>query len=104
MAPVKVASLSTLDDGEATRVDVDGTPVVLARVGDEVFALCDTCSHAEASLSEGELYPEDLEIECPLHSSTFDLRTGSPNEAPATEPVARYDVTLDGDYILVDVA
>lgn len=103
MARVRVASLSELEDGGLRRVEADGEGIVLARVGDRVFALCDTCSHAEASLSEGELYAEDLEIECPLHSSSFHLETGDPTEPPATKPVARYDVVIEGDEVSVEV-
>ena len=61
----------------------------------------DECSHAAIALSEGDV--EGLQIECWLHGSRFDLRTGKPTGLPATEPVAIYPVQVDGDDVLVDV-
>ena len=67
----------------------------------EVFAIDDICSHANVSLSEGEV--EDCQIECWLHGSRFDLRTGKPSGLPATEPVPVYPVKIEGDDVLVSV-
>jgi 3-phenylpropionate/trans-cinnamate dioxygenase ferredoxin subunit len=100
---VRVCSLSELPSGAAARFDVDGRPIAIARVGDAVYAICDTCSHADYSLSEGDLYPEELEIECPKHGSTFSLVTGEPQSRPATSPVPVYAVTVDGDDVFVEV-
>ena len=96
----RVASLTDLPDGVPYRVEVDGEPVVLVRDGADVRALHDTCSHAEASLSEGEVV--DGEIECTLHGSMFSLETGRPSCLPAMKPVPTYAVTLDGDDVVVD--
>jgi len=104
----KVATLSELAPGRPHRVEVDGEPVALVRFGDEVSpedgvivkAVHDTCSHEEASLSEGEIW--DGEIECHLHGSTFSLETGAPSCLPATKPIPTYTVTLDGDDVYVD--
>jgi 3-phenylpropionate/trans-cinnamate dioxygenase ferredoxin subunit len=96
----KVATLSELTPGEPTKVEVDGQPVVLVRVGDDVYALHDTCSHAQASLSEGEIV--DGEIECVLHGAMFSLESGAPSCLPAMKPVPTYAVTFDGDDVLVD--
>jgi 3-phenylpropionate/trans-cinnamate dioxygenase ferredoxin component len=101
MSRVRVASLADLGDESAVRVEVDGTPVCLARTRGEVFAVSDICSHADVSLSEGDV--EDGTVECWLHGSRFDLRTGRPTGLPATKPVATYPVTLEGDDVLVDV-
>jgi 3-phenylpropionate/trans-cinnamate dioxygenase ferredoxin component len=98
---VRVASLSDLPDEGAVRVDVGGTPVCLARTQGEVFAVNDICSHADVSLAEGDV--EDGTVECWLHGSRFDLRTGQPTGLPATKPVATYPVTIEGDDVLVDV-
>ena len=73
----------------------------LARSKGEVFALFDECSHAEVPLSEGEV--EDGTVECWLHGSRFDLRTGKPTGLPATEPVPVYPVRVDGDDVFVAV-
>jgi 3-phenylpropionate/trans-cinnamate dioxygenase ferredoxin subunit len=97
----RVASLSDLPEEGALRVDVGGTPVCLARSGGEVFAVRDVCSHADVALSEGDV--EDGTVECWLHGSRFDLRTGRPTGLPATKPVATYPVTIEGDDVLVDV-
>lgn len=95
-----VARLSELTEATPVRVEVDGEPVVLVRVGDDVHALHDTCSHQEASLSEGEMW--DGELECPLHGSTFSLETGAPSCLPAMKPVPTYAVTLDDGDVVVD--
>ena len=89
--------LSDLAEDQPQRVDVDGESVVLVRHGSQVFALSDVCSHAEVSLSEGEVV--DGGIECWLHGSRFDLATGEPSGPPAWEPVATYPTTVrtDGD-------
>jgi 3-phenylpropionate/trans-cinnamate dioxygenase ferredoxin subunit len=67
--------------------------IALSRIGDEVFAIGDRCSHAEASLAEGEVF--DHEVECPRHGSEFDLRTGKPLSLPATKPVPTYEVVVE---------
>ena len=80
----------------ALGVEIDGEPVCIIRTGGEVFALRDVCSHAEVPLSEGEIY--DHTIECWLHGSCFDVRTGVPTGPPATVPVPVYPVKIeDGD-------
>jgi 3-phenylpropionate/trans-cinnamate dioxygenase ferredoxin subunit len=90
-----------LSPGEARRFDGPGYRIALARVGDEFFAVGDRCSHENYSLSEGELWAEECEIECPQHGSTFDLRTGAPCSLPATVPVPVYAVDLVGDDVVV---
>ncbi len=102
MSRTKVAALSALEDGGARRIELEGVAVALVRIGDRVYALADTCSHADASLCEGDVYDDDLEIECPLHGSTFDLDTGEPTALPATEPVDTFDVVVDGDDVFID--
>lgn len=91
----EVAALADLEPGVPLKVAVDGIAVVLVRIGDDVYALADRCSHEDASLSEGAVYEEDLEIECPRHGSTFDLETGAAMSLPATKPVAVYDAEVD---------
>lgn len=86
--------LSDLRNRQPRRIVVDGVPVAVVRVGDEVFAVDDICTHAEVSLSEGEV--SGCQIECWLHGSRFDLRTGEPSGPPAFEPVKTYPVLIDG--------
>jgi 3-phenylpropionate/trans-cinnamate dioxygenase ferredoxin component len=83
----------------AIGVEVAGVPVAVVRAGGELFALHDVCSHEEVPLSEGEIY--DHTVECWLHGSCFDLRTGKPTGPPATKPVATYPVKVDGDDVYV---
>ena len=96
-----VARLADLESGAACRVQVDGRPVALIRCGDDVYAISDICSHANVSLSEGEVSCEDEEIECWKHGSTFSLTTGEPQALPATQPVPVYKVVVrDGDVVV----
>jgi 3-phenylpropionate/trans-cinnamate dioxygenase ferredoxin component len=97
---IRACALSDLDDKKPLSVEVGDVAVVLVRDGDEVHALRDECSHASLSLSEGEVTRKG--IECWLHGSCFDLRTGEPSSPPATEPVDVYPVRVDGDDVLVD--
>jgi 3-phenylpropionate/trans-cinnamate dioxygenase ferredoxin component len=101
MSLTRACAASDLLDGKPLAVEVEGTEVALVRVGAEVFAIRDECSHASIALSEGDV--EDCTLECWLHGSQFDLRTGQPLSLPATEPVAVYPVRIDDDDVLVDV-
>ncbi|HEX5721865.1 MAG TPA: non-heme iron oxygenase ferredoxin subunit [Acidimicrobiia bacterium] len=99
MSVEKVASFSDLKEGVGFRVDLGEHRVAIFLVDGALFALGDRCSHAEASLSEGEVF--DMEVECPRHGSAFDLATGEPRSLPATKPVPVYRVwTEDGDVFL----
>jgi len=102
-APVytRACAVSELPEEGAIGVEVDGEPVAVVCTGGEVFALRDVCSHAEVPLSEGEIY--DHTVECWLHGSCFDLRTGQPTGLPATEPVPVYPVKIEGDDVYVAV-
>ena len=98
---VRVCTVDEVPEPGALRVDVGDVPVAVVRSRGEVHAISDTCSHAEVSLSEGDV--EDSEIECWLHGSRFDLRTGQPTSLPAFRPVDVYPVRVEGDDVLVDV-
>jgi 3-phenylpropionate/trans-cinnamate dioxygenase ferredoxin subunit len=98
-----LCALSELPDEKAARFDVEGQRIAAARIGDRVYAIGDTCSHAEYSLSDGDLYPEELELECPQHGSTFSLVDGQPQCLPATAPVPVYPVTVEGDDVYVEL-
>jgi 3-phenylpropionate/trans-cinnamate dioxygenase ferredoxin subunit len=95
-----VGSLQSLPQGVGVRVEEGDLRVAVFRIGDDVYAIGDRCSHAEASLAEGEVF--DTEVECPRHGSEFDLRTGEPGSLPATQPVPTYDVVVeDGEVFVV---
>ena len=103
MAFERACALADVPADEALAVVVGEYSVAVARDGDgpdaEVFALQDQCSHAAVSLSEGEV--ADCTVECWLHGSRFDLRTGKPSGLPATEPVATFPVEVrDGDIFI----
>ena len=95
---VEVGSMASLPQG-GTRTEVAGHRLAIFRLGDDLYVIGDRCSHAEASLAEGELF--DFEVECPRHGSEFDIRTGTPGSLPATRPVPSYEVKRDGDAVLV---
>lgn len=99
---VRIGGLGDLPDGRGVRVEVAEHRVAVFRIGDDVYAIGDRCSHAEASLAEGELF--GTEVECPRHGSAFELSTGEALTLPATRPVPVYDVAVrDGDvYLTID--
>jgi 3-phenylpropionate/trans-cinnamate dioxygenase ferredoxin subunit len=97
----RACSLAELPDDGAVGVELNGWPVAIIRAGGEVYALHDVCSHEEVALSDGDIY--DHTVECWLHGSCFDLRTGEPTGPPATQPVATYPVKIDGDDVLVSL-
>jgi 3-phenylpropionate/trans-cinnamate dioxygenase ferredoxin subunit len=96
---VRACALDQVPDEGALGVEVGTEPVVIVRAGGEVFALRDVCSHEEIPLSEGEVY--DHTVECWLHGSCFDVRTGKPTGPPATAPVPTYPVKIDGGDVYV---
>jgi 3-phenylpropionate/trans-cinnamate dioxygenase ferredoxin component len=98
---VRLCGREELGPGEARRFDVAGHRIALVRVDDDFYAIGDRCSHANYSLSEGQVYPEDREIECWKHGSTFSLETGEPLSLPATKPVPTYEVDVAGDGVMV---
>ena len=96
---IQVCALTDLPPGESTRV-VAYVPVAVFNADGELFAIDDTCTHQDASLSEGWL--EDCMIECPLHAASFDLRTGKPTGPPAKRPVRTYPVLVEDGVVYVD--
>lgn len=98
----RVCALSDVPDDGALAVEIDDTPVAIVKTGDELYAISNICSHAEVELSDGEVY--DHTIECWLHGSCFDLRSGKPTGPPATQPVPVYQVKTEGDDVFVSLA
>jgi 3-phenylpropionate/trans-cinnamate dioxygenase ferredoxin subunit len=101
---VRLCAKGDLEPGTARRFDVSEHRVCLVRIGDDFYAVGDRCSHADFSLSEGEVWPEEREIECWKHGSTFSLETGEPQSLPATRPVPVYTVAVEGDDVFVEVS
>jgi 3-phenylpropionate/trans-cinnamate dioxygenase ferredoxin subunit len=102
MTYVAAAALADVPKGGVLAVEVDGEEIALVRDGDDVYALRDECSHASIPLSEGDV--EGCEIECWLHGSRFDVRTGKPVNLPATEPVTTYPTQIEGETVMVDLS
>jgi 3-phenylpropionate/trans-cinnamate dioxygenase ferredoxin component len=95
----RACAVSELPDEGVLGIQLGSVPVAIVRAEGEVYAINDVCSHEEVPLSEGEVY--DHTVECWLHGSCFDVRTGKPTGPPATEPVATYPVRVDGDDVYV---
>ena len=96
---IRISALEDLPEGRGVRVEIGEIAIALFRIGGSVYALGDRCSHAEASLSEGEVF--DVMVECPRHGSEFDLATGRPHSLPATTAVPSYATKVeDGDVLL----
>jgi len=92
-------AFDTLVDGKPIAIEVDGTQVCVVKVADEVFAVADTCTHSEASLSEGEV--TGGKIECWLHGAEFDLKTGEALTPPATQALKTFNVKRNGNQLTI---
>jgi 3-phenylpropionate/trans-cinnamate dioxygenase ferredoxin subunit len=97
----RLCSRDEIEPGMARRFEVGRHRICVVRIGDDFYAIGDQCSHANFSLSDGEVYSEDREIECWKHGSTFSLVDGKPQSLPATKAVPVYDVRLEGDDVMV---
>lgn len=102
---VDACALDLVPEGAARRVMLGADPVAIVRTDGDVFAIRDVCSHADVALSEGDV--EGCFIECWLHGSKFDLRTGVPTTPPAVRPVPVYPARIEGEgaqaRVLVDL-
>lgn len=98
-----LCSIRDLPSGQARLFVLGDVPICVVRIDTQVFAIGDTCSHANVSLSEGEVLVDDCEIECWKHGSSFSLETGEPQALPATQPIPVYPVRLDGDDVIVEL-
>ena len=104
MSGIRACALADLVDGVALRVVLDGHPVALVRLRDQVYAIDDTCSHAEVSLAEGQVDADECALECWKHGSLFDLRTGEALTLPAVRPVAVHKATVVADEVFVTLS
>jgi 3-phenylpropionate/trans-cinnamate dioxygenase ferredoxin component len=103
MSRQRLCSVTDVPDGEAARIDAAGLRLAVVHLGEDWYAIGDRCTHQDISLSEGEVFPDSLEIECWKHGSCFSLKTGEPNSLPATKPTPTYTVTVDGDDVYVEI-
>jgi len=93
--------VADVPEGTAVRVELGSQGICVVRAEGAFYAVDDRCTHADVPLSEGEV--EGTTVECWLHGSRFDLRTGKPIGLPATEPVTVYETTTEGDDVLVNL-
>jgi 3-phenylpropionate/trans-cinnamate dioxygenase ferredoxin subunit len=93
--------LSDLEEGSMKALELNGVHILVAKIGGEVSAVSGTCTHEETDLGLGFVL-EDRVI-CPLHLSQFDLKTGEVLNPPATVPLQRFNVKIEGETIFVEV-
>ncbi len=99
---IRACAAEEVPKGTALAVEVEGVAVAVVHGEDDAYyAILDECSHAAVPLSEGEV--EGHTVECWLHGSRFDLRTGAPTGLPATEPVPVYPVEVRDDDVYVSL-
>ena len=104
MTAVRVCETRDVPRGEARRFQLDGREVAVVNLGEEGFRALDAiCSHAHHHLDEGEVDVDFETIECPKHGSTLDLNSGKPRTLPATQPVDTFQVTIEGDDVMIEV-
>lgn len=101
MDKIKTLKTSELSINSSKVINLGDKQIALFNYEGEYYALDDMCSHAEASLSEGDVY--DCKVECPLHGAEFDLKTGDAVTLPATKPVNNYIVNVEDDYIFLEM-
>ncbi|WP_322511607.1 non-heme iron oxygenase ferredoxin subunit [Chloroflexus sp.] len=100
---IDICDVNEVPVGSGRAFTIEGRRIAIFRVAeDQVYAIDDLCSHDEASLSEGEVDVEELCVECPMHGSLFDLRTGKPRTLPAFAPVATYRSEVRAGRIFVE--
>lgn len=100
MSFVRACAVAEVPESGALAVTLGFTDIAVVNTVEGLFAISDVCSHAEVPLSEGEV--DGCTIECYMHGSRFDLRTGMPLELPATKPVPVYPVRVEGADVLID--
>ena len=98
---IRLCDVGELAPGTARRFEVDGRSVAVVRIGDDFYAIGDRCSHADVSLSEGDVLPETRELECWKHGAAFSLETGEPSCLPAIKPVPVYSVVVEDGAVFI---
>lgn len=99
----RLCSIHDVPDGEARRFQLGKVAVAVVRIDDSWYAIGDRCTHQDISLSEGEVHPESLELECWKHGSCFSLTTGEPSSLPATKPTPVFTVKVDGEDVYLEI-
>lgn len=97
----KAVPFSELDDEEPTQLEIQDQVIALCKVGDEVFAISDICTHEQAYLSDGII--EDGCVECPLHMALFDIKTGKAMTEPASVDLKTFPVRMEDGVVWIEV-
>ena len=100
---VNLCKVIDIPDMSMKSFDITGQPVLVANVNGKFYAISDICSHAMAYLSEGELIPEDCQVQCPDHGAVFNLKTGDAVALPAVSPVSAYPITIEEDHLVIEM-
>ena len=98
---VRVAGVDEVPEGSMLGVEAEGEDICIARIGGELYAINNICTHMYTWLDSGELFAATREVQCPLHESRFSFETGLPTTPPAETPVQTYAVRVEGDDILI---
>ena len=101
MGEYKVCHIRELTEATPYREEVEGRKLALVRIQERIYAISDTCSHEDVSLSDGEVDLEECALECWKHGSLFSLETGEALSLPATKSVETYKVTISGDDVFL---
>ena len=97
-------ALNELEPGSVRKVTIESREIAIVRIDDDVYAIGDTCSHADVSLSEGFVEADDCMIECGAHGALFNLKTGEPESLPAVRPVPVYDVAVANGTVVLTLS
>ncbi|MCH2416633.1 MAG: non-heme iron oxygenase ferredoxin subunit [Acidimicrobiales bacterium] len=102
MNELKICDLTDLEEAAPRRIEIEGKKLSIVLLNERIYALDDTCSHEDVSLSEGEVDIDECALECWKHGSLFSLETGEALSLPATKSVKTYEVRIvDNDVVLV---
>jgi len=99
----RVCGVGDVESGQARRFTLGSLDLAVVRIGDDWYAVGDTCTHQRISLAEGQVDEAGRQIECWKHGSCFSLETGEPSSLPATRPVPVYELRIDGPDVMVVV-
>jgi len=100
---VKLIACDEVEEDFGAKIERNGAPpLAVFRLGDEFFVTDDTCTHGEASLTDGEMFPNG-EVSCPFHGGTFDIRSGAPCKYPCAVPIKTYKAYVIDGFVWADL-
>ena len=96
-----LCGVSELENMEATRIEIDDLKLSVSKIDESIYVVSDMCTHANYSLSDGPLHPENLIIECWKHGAQFCLSTGAALTLPATRPLDTFPTEVHGENVYI---